>query len=179
MHRAGVRCVVHEHFVDPAMPRYQQFSDWLLRYRIDAGIAVSDSVRKFMVEQGCMPPDKVRAIYNGAPLAHFEPSGDAEVMSRREALGINPGEVVIGTIGRLDQQKGLQYLLRAMPKVLTENPLVRLVVVGDGPLSAELHLAADLGISERVLFPGFIADIGRSSRCSTFRCSRLSGRARP
>jgi glycosyltransferase involved in cell wall biosynthesis len=160
MRRSDVRCVVHEHFVDPAMPKYQQFSDRLLRSRIDAGIAVSESVREFMIEERCMPSDKIRVIYNGAPLAHFSPSGGEESMLARQSLGIAADEVVIGTIGRLDQQKGLKYLLQAMPEVLAHDPKVKLIIVGDGPLNAELQsLAADLQISERVIFPGFIADI--------------------
>ena len=65
------KTIVHEHFVDPEMPKYQiPFDLWLSRYT-DYGIAVSESVKKFMVEKrfilpqqggGCIQWSTYRAI---------------------------------------------------------------------------------------------------------------------
>src|SRR5204862_1696003 len=64
----------------------------------------------------------------------------------------------LGTLGRLDSQKGFDVLLRA----LVDVPEARLVVVGDGPERAALErLAAELSLAERVRFEGWREDARR------------------
>jgi glycosyltransferase involved in cell wall biosynthesis len=59
--------------------------------------------------------------------------------------------------GRLIQRKGVDYLLRALPRVLERMP-VRLVVTGEGDRRAEWEaLAARLGVADRVEFLGFVS----------------------
>jgi glycosyltransferase involved in cell wall biosynthesis len=58
--------------------------------------------------------------------------------------------------GRLIQRKGVDYLLRALPRVLERRP-VRFLVTGEGDRKAEWQkLAADLGLGDRVQFLGFV-----------------------
>jgi glycosyltransferase involved in cell wall biosynthesis len=65
---------------------------------------------------------------------------------------------VIGTIGRLTRQKGIDIFLRA----LADIPHVRGVIVGDGEDTAELkELAADLGVGQRVSWMGWREDARR------------------
>lgn len=64
------------------------------------------------------------------------------------------GETVL-FVGRLAEKKGVEYLIRAFPLVLSHHPDAHLVIVGDGPLRGKLErLAAELGIQERVTFAG-------------------------
>ncbi|HDR00481.1 MAG TPA: glycosyltransferase family 1 protein, partial [candidate division WOR-3 bacterium] len=85
---------------------------------------------------------------NGVDLARFRP--DAEVPP--EAGRLRP---YVLFVGRLEQRKGLEVLLRAMPAVCSRHPAVRLVVVGSGPLERQCHrLCAELGIADRVRFVG-------------------------
>lgn len=70
------------------------------------------------------------------------------------------GRPVIGAIGRLCPGKGLQYLLRAAPEVLRENPRALFVLVGDGPELQTLEAEAkSLGIQDSVCFLGVRQDI--------------------
>lgn len=63
---------------------------------------------------------------------------------------------VIIAIGRLTQQKGFSYLIRALQRAVSEGIECRLVILGKGPEQESLErLAADLGIRERVWFAGF------------------------
>jgi glycosyltransferase involved in cell wall biosynthesis len=65
--------------------------------------------------------------------------------------------VVLG-LGRLVYKKGYQYLLRAVPYVLSEFEEVRFVIGGAGSVLDELkQLARELGVENRVCFPGRIA----------------------
>lgn len=60
-------------------------------------------------------------------------------------------------VGRLSEEKGVKYLLRAMPKVIEKNNKIKLLIIGDGPLKNNLKKeAADLKISDNVLFLGKI-----------------------
>lgn len=60
-------------------------------------------------------------------------------------------------VGRLDERKGLRYLLEAMPQMLAEQP-VELRVVGKGHLEAEIRAQCDaMGLNESVRFLGFVS----------------------
>src|SRR6185369_16440399 len=59
--------------------------------------------------------------------------------------------------GRLTQQKGPDYFLRAAQRVLTIDPDVRFIVAGKGDLLDDLkELAEELGIHKKVAFAGFM-----------------------
>jgi glycosyltransferase involved in cell wall biosynthesis len=67
---------------------------------------------------------------------------------------------VIGTIGRLNEQKGHRYLIEAAPEVLRQHEAARFLVVGDGNLSEPLRAQARaLGLEDRVIFAGHRADV--------------------
>ena len=80
--------------------------------------------------------------------------------SERARLGLRLGEPVVGTVGRLDAQKGITYFLRAAAVVLRHRPDVWFVIAGDGPLLAQYEEEAQaLGIADRTVFTGFCEDV--------------------
>lgn len=157
--RVGAKLVLHEHFADPRMPAYQGLADRLLSRLTDRAIAVSGSTRDFLVTQRHVPADKVRLIWNGAPLEEFAAhAGDRE--ATRRALGFEDGQLVFGIVGRLSEQKGHRFLLEAAAQVFARAPEARLLVVGDGDrMDALRQQAGALGIAERVVFAGHRTDI--------------------
>ncbi len=156
----GVPTIVHEHGVDPRFPLSQRLADRLLSKATHTAVAVSQSVYKFMIAHRSMPASKVRVIYNGAPLDEFRPAEPASAAAEKERLGIPAGSPVIGTVGRLDTQKGITHLLNAAVDVLRAVPEARFLIVGDGPGMDELKAEADaLGIRDRVLFAGHRTDV--------------------
>jgi len=156
----GARLVLHEHFADPAMPGYQALADRLLRRFTDAAIAVSGSTREFLVRQRHVPRERVRLIWNGAPLDEFAPVSRERALAARKALGLPDNAVVFGTIGRLSTQKGHAFLLDAARQVLAAHAAARLLVVGDGDLLAPLREQAHaLGIADRTVFAGHRSDV--------------------
>lgn len=156
----GTRTIVHEHAAFPSIPLYQRPVDRLLAGRTDLGIAVSASTRDFMVRDRFLPAEKVRVVFNGAPLEEFKPPPGERVRAERERLGFGPGERVVGTVGRLDPQKGTAYFLQAAARLLRRCPDLRIVVAGDGHL-LEQHReeARALGIADRTVFAGFCEDV--------------------
>jgi glycosyltransferase involved in cell wall biosynthesis len=67
--------------------------------------------------------------------------------------------------GRLEELKGVQVLLAALPAVLVEHPAARLVVCGSGPMDPELRrMAAALGLAHAVEFVGWLDGDGLAAR---------------
>src|SRR5438093_1161078 len=84
------------------------------------------------------------------------PEEEADLERFRDARPALPREGrIVGTVGRLVPQKGLRDLIAAAPLIAVRNPDVRFVVVGDGPLRAELEASA----GGRFLFTGWRDDV--------------------
>lgn len=157
---AGVPTIVHEHGVDPGFPLSQRMADRLLSSLTHTAVAVSKSVYDFMIANRSMPASKIRVIYNGAPLDQFQPADAQVVATEKERLGIPAGSPVIGTVGRLDTQKGITYLLQAAVAIMKSAPEARFLIVGDGPKRDELEAEArSLGIRDKVVFAGHRTDV--------------------
>jgi glycosyltransferase involved in cell wall biosynthesis len=81
-------------------------------------------------------------------------------LDRFLAVLSRPGGRVIGTVARLAEQKGLRYLLEAVPLVLGRYPDARFVLVGEGEAREELEaLANALGVEDTVTFVGHRDDV--------------------
>lgn len=158
--RLGAGLVLHEHFADPRMPAYQGLADRLLRGLTQRAIAVSASTRDFLVRERHVPAERVRLIWNGAPLDEFAPVPPDVARGARRELGLPDEALVIGCVGRLSEQKGHRYLLDALPAVFARHPRAWLLVVGDGDQEQALRAQARaLGIAPRVVFAGHRADV--------------------
>jgi glycosyltransferase involved in cell wall biosynthesis len=156
----GARAIIHEHVVDPHIPGYQVVADFSLSRLADHGIAICHAVKDFMVERRHLPEAKVEVIYNGIPLAEFKPVPEARARAERERLGLAEDAKVVTTVGRIDEQKGIRYLVDALPEVLRHHPATRILIVGDGPLLDPLkERAAGLGVGDAVVFTGYHTDI--------------------
>ena len=121
----------------------------------DLLIAVSQATIRQCLDSGIGQVDQYRVIHNGIDLPHF-------LNYRRGARPFAcPDEVpIIGAIGSLTAEKGIDVLLQAMPGLLDRYPRLQLCVVGDGPLRSQLQeMARELGIGEQVHFPGIVTDV--------------------
>jgi glycosyltransferase involved in cell wall biosynthesis len=89
-------------------------------------------------------------------------SRDTDAATRaemRRSLGCRPGDVVIGSIGRLDRNKNHAMLLRAFARMTPRGSNARLVVIGEGPERPALIASArELGLASTVLFAGAIPE---------------------
>ena len=74
----------------------------------------------------------------------------------RHAIG---NEKIVFSLQRLFPRKGLEYLIQAIPQVIKKHPAVRFIIGGKGPEREKLEKQAqELGISEKIVFAGFIPD---------------------
>lgn len=121
-----------------------------------AVIAVSSQIRSHLVRFRFVRPQIVSVIPNGTNTDTFTPTlGRGDV---RNALSVGEKSVVL-FVGRLVEEKGAQYAIRALPRVIKEVGDVVLVVVGRGPYLPQLkELASNLGVSKDVVFSGFVSE---------------------
>ena len=129
------------------------FSRWMYR-RVAHVIAVSDAIRRRLIERDDVPAAKITVVPNSVPPAR-EAHGDALPLPA-ESAGEGP---LVGVVARLQPEKGVAGFLKAAAHVAKELPAARFAVVGDGPLREELlALAGRLGVRDCVLFLGFRPD---------------------
>jgi glycosyltransferase involved in cell wall biosynthesis len=132
----------------------QSFSN-LLVTRLAANC---DAVRKKVEETEFFSRGKIDVTYNGLDTERFRPDPEAR-KRQRAALGVAPDEILIGNTSTLRAPKGVDDFLRAAASVVKTLP-ARILLVGDGPLRAELErLAAELHIAERTIFAGAQTDV--------------------
>lgn len=99
-------------------------------------------------------------ITNGVDLDHFRPVSQPEREAARRRLELPPGGPLAVCVGRLDDQKGQDILLRAWPKVVADVPAAVLVLVGSGPRRPHLEaLAGELAVASSVRFAGEVTDV--------------------
>lgn len=156
--RAGVRAVVHtEHGKHYAARRRTRLLGRLAARHAGRFCCVSADIADEAVAQGVVPRRKVTLVANGIDLARFADRAGAS--EARRSLGIPPGAPVIGTVGRLNEVKRQDRLIRAFARVRTSAPEARLLIVGDGPLRDDLRRLADgLGLGGAVHFTGYDPD---------------------
>jgi PEP-CTERM/exosortase A-associated glycosyltransferase len=120
--------------------------------RADAVTTICEGLRRDIVARG-IPAEKVTVIPNAVDIDKFSVGGSADG-ELKEKLGL-AGSRLIGFIGSFYAYEGLDVLLRALPKLTSRLPDLRVLLVGGGPQDRQLRqLAKDLGIDDKVVFTG-------------------------
>ena len=120
-------------------------------------ITVSEHDRQEQIECVGRTPKKVYRIYNGVDITRFQHEYDQ--CSVKYQLGFDPNIPLVGTVGRLSEEKGHQYFVEAAATVLHEFSQVQFLLVGSGDLGPQLKAqAAALGIADQVHFVGYQPD---------------------
>jgi glycosyltransferase involved in cell wall biosynthesis len=186
--KAGGINIVHSHFLhdlwllSPALwrlPKVKLFAtchmlfsrtrkkDWahqLIYRRLEKLIALTETAKQFHLE--CLPvsPEDIVVVPNGLDLSRFSPEKYRRD-SIREEFGIKAEEPVVGTIGRLDQGKGQEELIRAACEVVKQFPNCRFLIVGEETKGEGKdfrrkiqNLVMDLELERNVIMAGFRSD---------------------
>jgi glycosyltransferase involved in cell wall biosynthesis len=131
--------------------RMDRLTDWY--------IAGSQAMIDRGLSQRVFTADKVVLIPNGVDLRTFEGDGNDTLPAQQLRSSQKQACVTVGFLGRLDGQKGAEYLIRAAPLVRRMNPRIRIRIGGDGPLRPQLErLAARLQVCDVVEFVGWQSD---------------------
>jgi glycosyltransferase involved in cell wall biosynthesis len=131
--------------------------------RNDHVFAVSDEVLasvRYPWPLCMLPMPTVETLHHGLDQATFGLGTGMD--GARAELGIPEDAPVVGSIANFKAAKDHDTLLRAAARVRQALPDVRFLLVGQGPLEAQVrHLAAQLGLEQTVIFGGFRTDVPR------------------
>jgi len=158
---AGVPLVLAaEQNVYECKPKRHALLERVLATKTYRVVACCEVVGRFYQRQVGVSASKIAVIYNAVRFGRRPEAADS--LAARDALGLPADALVLGTLGRLTEQKGQRVLLRAVAELAGTVPNVILFVAGVGPLRDELEAeAARLGLSERVRFLGLRRDRDR------------------
>jgi glycosyltransferase involved in cell wall biosynthesis len=121
-------------------------------------VAVSEDVKRFVVDAVGVSSERVRVVHNG--IAAQTSVSPENLLRARLELNIRAGERVVTVVGSLYPVKGHTYLLQAAPEILRSCPAAVFLIAGRGDCEAELRAQArELGVEERVRFLGLRQDI--------------------
>ena len=105
------------------------------------------------------PADKIDVIFNGVNLALGNDCSQEELETLRQRYAPH-GERLLFFVGRIVHEKGVQILIRAMPRLMAAYPQTRLLIAGKNG-QRMWPLAYELGVEKAVEFLGFISDRDR------------------
>lgn len=162
-HRAGVPTIIHTihgmsfNRTQSRMVQMMYRTLERLAARWTSGfITVADAMIDQAVTAGLGERERFTTIRSGLEVEKY--ARDEALRRRwRGEWGIGDGEVVVGTIARLFQNKGYDEILAAMPEIIRREPRLRFVWVGGGPHRERYaRRLAELGMTDRVRFTGLV-----------------------
>jgi L-malate glycosyltransferase len=127
--------------------RYRLYYGWVPHHHIAVSHA---TVRTLCASVPWMDEGKMSVIPNGIETDVYTDARPAE-------LGLPPGSLAVGFVGRFEERKGVFDLARAWPRVADALPHAHLVIVGKGPQEAEFRAA--MAGAPRVHWLGFRTDV--------------------
>jgi glycosyltransferase involved in cell wall biosynthesis len=103
---------------------------------------------------------KLRIISYGIDLAPYQAVTGEAIAALRARVGAGPDTLLVGSVGRLVEQKDYGTQLRAFAAAAKGQPRLRMVLAGEGPLRGEIEaLIAELGIADRVVLLGHWTEV--------------------
>ncbi len=129
---------------------------WAWR-RADAVIAISHAVGDWLARESGVSPSKIRVIHYGIDVEPFDKPRSSGPDRLLDATG-----PIIGCVGRLEERKGHDVLIRALPHILRRVPGARLRIAGNDPWGygrTLRELSGSLNVSDRVDLVGFQSDV--------------------
>jgi glycosyltransferase involved in cell wall biosynthesis len=161
---AGASAIVRTEHVPPVPPITRK-GRLLVHVRdrfLARVICVSEQNRQEHLKTLGRDPNHVMVVHNGVDVSRFSPSVSGAGIAAE--FGFAPDAPIVGTMARLvERRKALNYFVDMAAEVHAAAPSVRFLLVGDGPLKAELQAQArSSGLGPDVLvFPGERKDIER------------------
>lgn len=121
-------------------------------------LAVSASCRDFLIDRESIPSSDVTLVTNAIDLLRFNPV-EAGRSAARVQLGLPESAPVVVGVGRLNPQKNFSLFLDIANQLIQRVSNIHFLIAGNGPEESMLRKKAQsLGIAERVIFAGYVAD---------------------
>jgi glycosyltransferase involved in cell wall biosynthesis len=121
--------------------------------KADGVITVSHSMKEELMSLG-FQKEKIHVCWNGIDPSKYNIKNysDKQIKQLRQSYGIGDDETLLFFIGRLVPIKGIKHLVKAMPKIISKHPKVKLLILGVGGLTEELRqIIKDNNIENKVI----------------------------
>ncbi len=126
---------------------------------VDAVIAISDGVKKVLV-QGGVEPARISVVPSGIDFSIYEQKTPKNFLHKE--YGFSPDDYLVGIVAQLEDHKGHRYLIDAAGILKEKTRKVKTVIVGEGSLKLDLtKQAQSLHVKDLVYFMGFRSDVPR------------------
>lgn len=162
----GKPAIVHEHCNYGTVPAFQRPVEWVLSPATAHAYAVSESTREFTIRKRYLPARLVETMYSGIPLEQIRKADAEWIQTFRREQGRQPGDKILGVVGRLEGHKGHLDAFKALQVMLKARSDVFLWVLGNGRYEEVLRQwVAENGMSGRITFLGYRSDVVRVIQC--------------
>jgi len=149
----GIRNIYTEHRWDYDFKLSNPINNWMqkwllkrMNFKSDLVIAVSSSVKDFLIKEKLASGKRIVVIPNAVNLTSLQPIKIKEKITHP----------IIGTIGNLKSVKGQEYLIRAMKDIVKDFPLATLEIIGEGEERGNLEgLIRKLKLEHNVSLLGY------------------------
>jgi len=136
--------------------------DRLTSWAVDGWVANSEACKRSQINREKHPEERITVIYDGIDVDSWIHQGEDIRNEMRQKWGYNKQNLIFVTIANLRPDKGVQYLVEAIPAVVERIPEARFVLVGSDWMGGKLQARCkELSINDKVLFTGFCSDIHR------------------
>lgn len=131
--------------------------EWWACYESSKVIVTSQSMKGEICGHFNLSGEKVDVIANGVDSEKYDINIDRRDV--RRSFGVKDHEKLILFVGRLVPQKGVEYLIQAIPRISGRFPEAKFIIVGEGWMRSHLEWLADQSDQRwRINFTGFISD---------------------
>jgi glycosyltransferase involved in cell wall biosynthesis len=136
----------------------------------DWRVAISEHVRRFLLELELAKPDRIRVIPYGIDPVPWRDAARRRSVERCR-LSLESDEIVVGIVARVIEGKGHQALVDAVRIARADVPALRLLVAGAGPALPRVRASVPSDERQAIRFLGFVDDVaGFMSACDVVAC---------
>lgn len=151
---------------------FDRIDDVVISYSKSNLIAISEIVKKYLVNRNRRYEKNTELIYNGLNVDKEKYIlNEDELLNLRNEYNYLKSDFIISILGRLDIQKGHDFFIRSVKEFLTGNKNVKVLILGDGKLRNDIEkLISDSNLSEQIRLIGFQQDTERFIEMSDLIC---------
>ena len=157
VYKIPYKCFIHGEDVETAA--LSRELSWMLRKvfsKASTLICNSQNSANILIGKWQIPAKKITVLHPGVDATRFVPAPKNNITKR--SLGWNDKTVIL-TVGRLQERKGQDMMIKALPAIIKQVPSVLYAIIGDGEQrNALISLAEELGVTEHVMFMGEVSD---------------------
>ncbi|ADG14109.1 glycosyl transferase group 1 [Methanocaldococcus infernus ME] len=150
----SIRCNPNDMYSEKTMyGKVHRFLIKLLYPKADKIVAVSKEIEEILIKEYKIPKEKIKTIYNPHSIEEYQKLSKEPLEEKYKE--IFKDSFVFINIGRLTEQKGQWFLIRAFKKVSERHPEAKLIILGEGGLRNKLEkLIKKLNLEDKVFLLG-------------------------